>query len=156
MDTTRVGGRRKVTVVGAGMVGGTVAQLLALRDYVDVVLVDIVEGLPQGKALDLMQVGPVLDGDGEELVGRGIGVPRHRVGDAAHQVQDRRRDVGVGGAVGSMVIYLAGLKDIPLHLYEAARLDGAGPWARLRYVTLPLLSPTISPKCWAPRISSSR
>ncbi|MDP9364103.1 MAG: malate dehydrogenase [Chloroflexota bacterium] len=55
--------RRKVTVVGAGMVGGAVAQFLALRDYADVVLVDIVEGLPQGKALDLSQVGPVLGYD---------------------------------------------------------------------------------------------
>ena len=56
-------GRGKVTVVGAGMVGGAVAQLLALRDYADVVLVDIVEGMPQGKALDLMQAGPVLGYD---------------------------------------------------------------------------------------------
>ncbi len=55
--------RSKVTVVGAGMVGGTVAQMLALRDYADVVLVDIVEGLPQGKALDLMQVGPLMGFD---------------------------------------------------------------------------------------------
>ncbi|MGH2561339.1 MAG: malate dehydrogenase [Thermomicrobiales bacterium] len=55
--------RPKVTVVGAGMVGGTVAQMLALRDYADVVLVDIVEGLPQGKALDLMQVGPLMGFD---------------------------------------------------------------------------------------------
>ncbi len=55
--------RRKVTVVGAGMVGGTVAQLLAQRDYADVVLVDIVEGLPQGKALDLLEAGPVLGYD---------------------------------------------------------------------------------------------
>jgi malate dehydrogenase len=45
------------------MVGGTVAQMLALRDYADVVLVDIVEGLPQGKALDLMQVGPLMGFD---------------------------------------------------------------------------------------------
>lgn len=52
--------RGKVTVVGSGMVGGAVAQFLALRDYADIVLVDIVEGLPQGKALDLMQAGPVL------------------------------------------------------------------------------------------------
>src|SRR5690349_14654440 len=44
---------------------------------------------------------------------------------------------------GSMVIYLAGLKDIPVHLYEAALLDGAGPLQRLRYVTLPMLSPVI-------------
>ena len=55
--------RAKVTVVGAGMVGGTVAQMLALRDYADVVLVDVVEGLPQGKALDLMQAGPVFGYD---------------------------------------------------------------------------------------------
>lgn len=60
--------RPKVTVVGAGMVGGTVAQVLALRDYADIVLVDIVEGLPQGKALDLLQVGPVLGYD-SRLVG---------------------------------------------------------------------------------------
>ena len=59
----RAGARRKVTVIGAGMVGGTVAQMLALRDYADVVLVDIVEGLPQGKALDLTQAGPVLGYD---------------------------------------------------------------------------------------------
>jgi malate dehydrogenase len=57
------GARRKVTVIGAGMVGGTVAQMLATRDYADVVLVDIVEGLPQGKSLDLMQVGPLLGYD---------------------------------------------------------------------------------------------
>lgn len=55
--------RPKVTVVGAGMVGGTTAQLLAQRDYADVVLIDIVEGLPQGKALDLLEAGPVLGYD---------------------------------------------------------------------------------------------
>ena len=51
--------RCKVTVVGAGMVGGTLAQRLAERDYADVVLVDIVEGMPQGKALDITEAGPV-------------------------------------------------------------------------------------------------
>ncbi len=44
---------------------------------------------------------------------------------------------------GSMVIYLAGLKDIPAHLYEAATIDGASAWQRLRHVTLPMLSPVI-------------
>jgi multiple sugar transport system permease protein len=44
---------------------------------------------------------------------------------------------------GSMVIYLAGLKDIPAHLYEAAAIDGASAWQRLRHVTLPMLSPVI-------------
>ena len=52
--------RTKITVVGAGNVGATTAQRLAERDYADVVLVDIVEGLPQGKALDLNQSAPVI------------------------------------------------------------------------------------------------
>ena len=52
--------RRKVTVVGAGNVGATCAQVLATRDHADVVLVDIVENLPQGKALDANQMGAVL------------------------------------------------------------------------------------------------
>jgi malate dehydrogenase len=51
--------RPKVTVVGAGNVGATVAQLLAEKELADVVLVDIIEGLPQGKALDLLEAGPV-------------------------------------------------------------------------------------------------
>jgi malate dehydrogenase len=52
--------RRKITVVGAGNVGATCAQVLATRDYADVVLVDIKEGLPEGKALDIDQMGAVL------------------------------------------------------------------------------------------------
>lgn len=51
--------RQKITVVGAGNVGGTTAQRLAERDLYDVVLVDIAEGVPQGKALDIAQAGPV-------------------------------------------------------------------------------------------------
>jgi malate dehydrogenase len=49
-----------VTIVGAGNVGATAAQEIARRDYADVVLVDIKEGLPQGKALDIDEAGPVL------------------------------------------------------------------------------------------------
>jgi malate dehydrogenase len=52
--------RRKITVVGAGNTGATCAQLLAMRDYADIVLTDIKEGLPQGKALDINQMGPIL------------------------------------------------------------------------------------------------
>ena len=52
--------RRKVTVVGAGNVGATCVQELARRDYADVVVVDIKEGLPEGKALDINQAGAVL------------------------------------------------------------------------------------------------
>jgi malate dehydrogenase len=50
---------KKVTVVGAGNVGAACAQYLAEANFCDVVLIDVVDGLPQGKALDLTQAGPV-------------------------------------------------------------------------------------------------
>ena len=57
--------RKKITVVGAGMVGGSTAQRLAEKNYADVVLVDIVEGMPQGKALDIQEAGPVVGYDSQ-------------------------------------------------------------------------------------------
>jgi malate dehydrogenase len=51
--------RTKISVVGAGNVGATVAQLIAYKELGDVVMVDIIDGLPQGKALDLLEAGPV-------------------------------------------------------------------------------------------------
>ncbi len=51
--------RKKVTVIGAGFVGSTCAHWIAAKELADVVLVDIVEGLPQGKGLDLLQAGPI-------------------------------------------------------------------------------------------------
>jgi malate dehydrogenase len=81
--------RRKVTVVGAGNVGATAAQEIARRDYADVVLVDIKEGLPQGKALDIDQAASVLgyepsvvgtngyeETEGSDVVVVTAGVPR--------------------------------------------------------------------------------
>ncbi|RJQ09359.1 MAG: malate dehydrogenase [Dehalococcoidia bacterium] len=50
--------RQKVTIVGAGNTGATMGQILAARGYADVVLIDIVEGLPQGKALDIAESAP--------------------------------------------------------------------------------------------------
>jgi malate dehydrogenase len=55
--------RSKITVVGAGNVGATLAQRLAERNYADIVLVDIVAGLPQGKALDILEAGPIVGYD---------------------------------------------------------------------------------------------
>jgi malate dehydrogenase len=63
--------KSKVTVVGAGNVGGTTAQRLAERNYADVVLVDIVEGLPQGKALDILESGPVIGFDSNVIGANG-------------------------------------------------------------------------------------
>jgi len=81
--------RRKVTVVGAGNVGATVAQRIVEKEIADVALVDIIEGFPQGKALDLMESSPVerfgsrvrgsnsYDGtDGSDVVVITAGVPR--------------------------------------------------------------------------------
>jgi malate dehydrogenase len=55
--------RRKITVVGAGNVGASAAAWLAEKGVFDVVLVDVIDGLPQGKALDLQQAGPVIGFD---------------------------------------------------------------------------------------------
>ena len=49
--------RNKVTIVGAGMTGSTMCQILAQKNYTDIVLIDIIDGLPQGKALDISQAG---------------------------------------------------------------------------------------------------
>jgi ABC-type sugar transport system permease subunit len=51
--------------------------------------------------------------------------------------------VGLWGIGGGAIIYLAGLQNISAQLYEAALLDGAGPWQRFRYVTLPMITPTL-------------
>ena len=51
--------------------------------------------------------------------------------------------MGLWGAGGGMIIWLAGLKSIPQHLYEAAEVDGAGPWTKFVHITLPMLSPYI-------------
>src|SRR5687768_2604507 len=51
--------RKKVTIIGAGNVGATAAHWIAARDLADVVLIDILQGVPQGKALDLLEAGPV-------------------------------------------------------------------------------------------------
>jgi malate dehydrogenase len=51
--------RRKIALIGGGQIGGTLAHLAALKELGDIVLFDIVEGLPQGKMLDIAQAGPV-------------------------------------------------------------------------------------------------
>jgi len=55
--------RSKITVVGAGFVGSTLVQRLVERDYADVVMYDIIPNMPQGKALDILEAGPVLGYD---------------------------------------------------------------------------------------------
>ena len=64
--------KNKITVVGAGHVGATVAQLTAYKELGDVVLVDIVEGIPQGKGLDLLESGPI-----EQFSGKVLGTNKY-------------------------------------------------------------------------------
>src|SRR4029077_20356543 len=55
--------RKKIALIGAGQIGGTLALLAGLKDLGDIILFDVVEGIPQGKALDLVQASPVEDFD---------------------------------------------------------------------------------------------
>ena len=59
--------RRKVTVVGAGNVGATAAMRLAEKELADVALIDILDGVPAGKALDLMEAAPIEKHDSKVL-----------------------------------------------------------------------------------------
>jgi len=60
--------RKKIALIGAGNIGGTLAHLAALKELGDIVLFDVVEGVPQGKALDLSQCGPI-EGFDAKIIG---------------------------------------------------------------------------------------
>lgn len=59
--------RKKVTVVGAGFVGSTTAQRIIDRELADVVLTDVIEGVPAGRALDMLESTPILRADAHAL-----------------------------------------------------------------------------------------
>jgi malate dehydrogenase len=69
--------RDKVSVIGAGNVGATLAQRLAELDLVDVALVDVVEGLAEGKALDLLQAGPIVGYDSQVVGSTEYGITKN-------------------------------------------------------------------------------
>ena len=58
---------KKISIIGAGMTGSTTAHWLAERELADVVLVDVVEGMPQGKSLDLLEAMPIIGKDSKIL-----------------------------------------------------------------------------------------
>src|ERR1700694_5274080 len=101
--------QQKVTVVGAGNVGATAAQRLVEKQIADVALVDIIEGVPQGKSLDIMESAPVerfdarLTGSnaydvtaGSEVVVITAGVPR-KPGMSRGDLGTNKAGVGAGG-----------------------------------------------------------
>jgi hypothetical protein len=91
--------RKKIALIGAGNIGGSMAHLCLLKGLGDVVLFDVIDGLPQGKALDLSHAGPVEGFDGN-VIGTNklmtLPAPRlHRNG--RHCAQARREPGRSGG-----------------------------------------------------------
>jgi len=127
--------RQKVTVVGAGLTGRTIAQEVARRDYANVVLVDIVENLPQGIALDLDEAAAVLGYEptvtgtntyaetaGSDIVVITAGVPRKPGMSRDDLVTTNEKIVGsvteqaVGQSPGAIVIVLSNPLDAMCHV----------------------------------------
>ena len=97
--------RPKVTIIGSGFVGSTSAHWIAAKELADVVLLDIIEGIPQGKALDLAEAAAVLRAaivgdEGEAEAARGKGTcQRFRREDVAARTAGREEDEGAAHSV---------------------------------------------------------
>jgi malate dehydrogenase len=131
--------RPKVTIVGAGATGATCAEVLAQRDYAEIVLTDIKEGLPQGKALDINQMGPILgfeatvtgtndyaDTAGSDVVVITAGLPRQPGMSRDDLVQTNEKIVKsvteqiVGSSPDAIVIVLSNPLDAMCHVAKSA------------------------------------
>ena len=131
--------RQKVTVVGAGLTGRTIAQEVARRDYANVVLVDIVENLPQGIALDQNEAAPVLgyeptivgsntydETEGSDLVVVTAGVPRKPGMSRDDLVQTNEKIVGsvteqaLARSPDAIVVVLSNPLDAMCHVAKSA------------------------------------
>jgi malate dehydrogenase len=131
--------RPKVTIVGAGATGATCAEVLAQRDCAEIVLTDIKEGLPQGKALDINQMGPVLgfeatvtgtndyaDTAGSDVVVITAGLPRQPGMSRDDLVQTNEKIVKsvteqiVGSSPDAIIIVLSNPLDAMCHVAKSA------------------------------------
>ncbi len=131
--------RPKVTIVGAGATGATCAEVLAQRDYAEIVLTDIKEGLPQGKALDINQMGPILgfeatvagtndyaDTAGSDVVVITAGLPRQPGMSRDDLVQTNEKIVKsvteqvVGNSPDAIIIVLSNPLDAMCHVAKSA------------------------------------
>jgi malate dehydrogenase len=131
--------RPKVTSVGAGATGATCAEVLAQRDYAEIVLTDIKEGLPQGKALDINQMGPVLgfeatitgtndyaDTAGSDVVVITAGLPRQPGMSRDDLVQTNEKivksvtELVIAGSPDAIIIILSNPLDAMCHVAKSA------------------------------------
>src|ERR1700751_3658228 len=130
--------RPKVTIGGAGATGATCAEVLARRDYAEIVLTDIKEGLPQGKALDINQMGPILgfeatvtgtndyaDTAGSDVVVITAGLPRQPGMSRDDLVQTNEKIVKsvteqvIAGSPDAIVIILSNPLDAMCHVAKS-------------------------------------
>ena len=127
--------RKKIALIGGGMIGGTLAHLAGLKELGDVVVFDIVEGLPQGKTLDLAESAPIegfnarlkgtqsyADIRGADVVIITAGVPR-KPGMSRDDLLGINLKVMSAGRQGHQALCAEGLRD--LHHQPAGR-DGLG------------------------------
>jgi len=131
--------RPKVTIVGAGATGATCAEVLVQRDYAEIVLTDIKEGLPQGKALDINQMGPILgfeatvtgtndyaDTGGSDVVVITAGLPRQPGMSRDDLVQTNEKIVRtvteqvIGASPDAIIIILSNPLDAMCHVAKSA------------------------------------
>src|SRR5690242_20990426 len=131
--------RPKVTIVGAGATGATCAEVLAQRDYAEIVLTDIKEGLPQGKALDINQMGPILgfeatvtgtndyaDTAGSDVVVITAGLPRQPGMSRDDLVQTNEKIVGsvteqaIAASPDAILIVVSNPLDAMCHVAKSA------------------------------------
>jgi malate dehydrogenase len=131
--------RPKVTIVGAGATGATCAEVLAQRDYAEIVLTDIKEGLPQGKARDTNQMGPILgfeatvtgtndygDTAGSDVVVITAGLPRQPGMSRDDLVQTNEKIVRsvteqvIGASPDAILIILSNPLDAMCHVAKSA------------------------------------
>ena len=137
--------RVKVTVVGAGNVGATTAQRIAERGYADVVLVDIVEGLAEGKALDLYEASPVVSVDsritgatsyaataGSDIVvitsgvARKPGMSRDDLLSINMKIVDDVAKKAIAASPGAVIIVVSNPLDAMCHVaFDAAGIDSS-------------------------------
>jgi malate dehydrogenase len=133
--------KNKVSIIGAGMTGSTTAHWLAEREIADLILVDVVEGMPQGKALDLLEAMPVIGKDvkiagsnsyeetaGSDIVVITAGLPR-KPGMSRDDLLTANADI-VGKAAGATIkyspdaIYIVLTNPLDVMAYHALQVTG--------------------------------
>ena len=136
--------RNKISIIGAGFVGATAAHWCAVKELGDVVLVDIVDGMPQGKALDLLEAGPIegydlhivgtndyADTAGSDIIVITAGLPRQpgmtREDLGGRQCQDRARCHRIRDAALPNAIMILVTNPLDTMLYLAKKVTG---WPR--------------------------